>query len=120
MTPDKTPPRVGGNPTSEQQRTNGLLPIVEASHTIAVGGLSPLTKLTEQILERLHDSLKLLVGGSRTAPRHVLSELLQNADDASATWARTRLVDGDSDVSRRPAYEHRPNRPIGGGDRLQG
>jgi hypothetical protein len=26
------------------------------------------------------------------SPRHVLSELLQNADDAGATWARSRLV----------------------------
>jgi hypothetical protein len=28
------------------------------------------------------------------SPRHVLSELLQNADDAGATWARARLADG--------------------------
>lgn len=28
------------------------------------------------------------------SPRHVLSELLQNADDAGATWARAHLVDG--------------------------
>ncbi|MGI8424433.1 MAG: sacsin N-terminal ATP-binding-like domain-containing protein [Chloroflexota bacterium] len=28
------------------------------------------------------------------SPRHVLSELLQNADDAGATWARAGLVDG--------------------------
>jgi hypothetical protein len=27
-------------------------------------------------------------------PRHVLSELLQNADDAGATWARATIADG--------------------------
>ena len=29
------------------------------------------------------------------SPRHVISELLQNADDAGATWARVRLGDDD-------------------------
>jgi hypothetical protein len=28
-------------------------------------------------------------------PRHVISELLQNADDAGATWVTTRVEDGD-------------------------